>query len=95
MGATLNTAAATDGYSMADRGPWLAFKNRGSLKVLVEGDARLLNPYGVMLVNPKRHPHTKAAAGQKFIDWLISPTGQSAIAGFKINGEPLFRANAK
>jgi len=63
--------------------------------VLVEGDARLLNPYGVMLVNPKRHPHTKVAAGQKFIDWLVSPTGQAAIAGFKINGEQLFRANAK
>ncbi len=95
MGATLNTAAATDSYSMADRGTWLAFNNRGSLKVLVEGDTRLLNPYGVMLVNPKRHPHTKAEAGQKFIDWLISPTGQAAIAGFKINGEPLFKANAK
>jgi len=95
MGATLNTAAAMNGYSMSDRGTWLAFKNRGDLKVLVEGDARLLNPYGVMLVSQKRHPHTKVAAGQKFIDWLVSPEGQSAIAGFKINGEQLFRANAK
>jgi len=95
MGATLNTASAMNGYSMSDRGTWLAFKNRGDLKVLVEGDTRLLNPYGVMLVSPKRYPHTKVAAGQKFIDWLISPTGQAAIAGFKINGEQLFRANAK
>jgi tungstate transport system substrate-binding protein len=95
MGATLNTAVAMNGYTMSDRGTWLAFRNRGDTKVLVQGDKRLLNPYGVMLVNPKRHPHTKAAAGQKFIDWLISDEGQAAIAGFKINGEQLFRANPK
>jgi tungstate transport system substrate-binding protein len=95
MGATLNTASAMNGYSMSDRGTWLAFQNRGDLKVLVEGDARLLNPYGVILVNPKRHPHVKAAAGQKLIDWLISPQGQAAIDTFKINGEQLFQANAK
>jgi tungstate transport system substrate-binding protein len=95
MGATLNTAAAMNGYTMSDRGTWLAFRNRGDLKVLVQGDKRLLNPYGVMLVNPKRHPHTKAAAGQKFIDWLISGVGQAAIAGFRIGGEQLFKANAQ
>jgi tungstate transport system substrate-binding protein len=94
MGATLNTAVAMNGYSMTDRGTWLAFKNRGDLKILVEGDKRLLNPYGVMLVNPGRHPHVKAAAGQKFIDWLISPQGQAAIANFKINDQQLFKANA-
>jgi len=95
MGATLNTASAMNGYCMSDRGTWLAFKNRGDLKVLVEGEARLLNPYGVMLVSSGAHPHTKVAAGQKFIDWLVSATGQAAIAAFKINGEQLFRANAK
>ena len=95
MGATLNTAAAMNGYTMTDRGTWLAFRNRGDLKILVEGDKRLLNPYAVMLVNPERHPHVKAAAGQTFIDWLVSPAGQAAIADFKINGEPLFKANAQ
>ncbi len=95
MGATLNTASAMNGYSMSDRGTWLAFKNRGELAVLVEGDQRLLNPYGVILVDKKRHPHVKAQAGQMLIDWLISPEGQNAIAAFKINGEQLFRANAK
>ena len=95
MGAPLNTAAAMNGYTMTDRGTWLAFRNRGDLKILVEGDKRLLNPYAVMLVNPERHPHVKAAAGQTFIDWLVSPAGQAAIADFKINGEPLFKANAQ
>ncbi len=94
MGATLNTASAMGGYSMSDRGTWLAFLNRGDLKVLVEGDKRLLNPYGIILVNPKRHPHTKVKAGQKLIDWLVSKEGQDAIAAFKINGEQLFRPNA-
>jgi len=94
MGATLNTASAMNGYTLSDRGTWLAFQNRGDLKVLLEGDERLLNPYGVILVNAERHPHVKAAAGQKLIDWLVSPKGQTAIAGFRINGEPLFRANA-
>ncbi len=95
MGATLNTAAAVNGYAMTDRGTWLAFKNSGDLKILVEGDTRLLNPYGVILVNPQRHPHVKAAAGQKFIDWLVSAPAQAAIAGFRINGEPLFKGNAR
>jgi tungstate transport system substrate-binding protein len=95
MGATLNTASAMNGYSMSDRGTWLAFQNRGDLRVLVEGDQRLLNPYGVILVNPKRHPHVKTKAGQKLIDWLVSAQGQTAIAAFKINGEQLFRPNAK
>lgn len=95
MGATLNTASAMNGYSMSDRGTWLAFQNRGDLKVLVEGDTRLLNPYGVILVDPKRHHHVKVEAAQKLIDWLVSPTGQNAIAAFKINGEQLFRPNAK
>jgi tungstate transport system substrate-binding protein len=95
MGATLNMASAMNGYSLADRGTWLAFKNRKKLKILVEGDTRLLNPYGVILVNPKRHPHVKAAAGKKLIDWLISKEGQSAISAFKINGEQLFKGSLK
>ena len=94
MGATLNTASGMNGYSMSDRGTWLAFQNRGDLTVLVEGDQRLLNPYGVILVDEKRHPHVKSADGQMFIDWLISKEGQDAIAAFKINGEQLFRPNA-
>jgi len=95
MGATLNTASAMNGYALADRGTWLAFKNRGRLKVLVEGDSRLLNPYGAILVNPKHHPHVKAAAGQKLIDWLISKAGQRAIENFKIGGEQLFRGSVR
>jgi len=95
MGATLNMASAMNGYSLADRGTWLAFKNKGKLRVLVEGDTRLLNPYGVILVNPKRHPHVKAAAGKKLIDWLISKEGQSAIKAFKINGKQLFKSSLK
>lgn len=95
MGATLNTASAMNGYSMSDRGTWLAFQNRGDLVVLVEGDKRLLNPYGVILVDQKRHRHVKTQAGQRLIDWLVSDTGQNAIAGFKINGEQLFRPNAQ
>ena len=93
MGATLNMASAMNGYSLSDRGTWLAFKNKGKLKVLVEGDKRLLNPYGVILVNPKLHPHVKATGGKKLIDWLISKEGQSAITDFKINGEQLFNSN--
>ena len=95
MGATLNSASAMNGYCLADRGTWLAFKNRGQLKVLVEGDTRLLNPYGVILVNPKRHPHVKAAAGQKLIDWLISEEGQRAIDGYTIGGEQLFKGSTE
>ena len=93
MGATLNMASAMNGYSLVDRGTWLTFKNKRKMEVLVEGDIRLLNSYGVILVNPKRHPHVKAAAGQKLIDWLISEEGQSAITAFKINGEQLFKGN--
>jgi tungstate transport system substrate-binding protein len=94
MGATLNTAVAMNGYALTDRGTWLPFKNRGELKILVEGDPRLFNPYGVMLVNPQRHPHVRKTEGQAFIDWLIGPKGQAAIAGFKIEGQPGFFPSA-
>jgi tungstate transport system substrate-binding protein len=94
MGATLNTAAAMSGYALTDRGTWLSFKNRGDLEVLVEGDERLFNPYGVILVNEKKHPHVKTEQGRKFVDWLVSPAGQAAIADFKVNGEQLFKPNA-
>ena len=94
MGPALNTAAAMNAYILADRGTWLSFKNRGDLAIAVQGDPRLFNQYGVMLVNPTRHPHVKAAMGQAFIDWLISPQGQQAIADYRINGEQLFFANA-
>jgi tungstate transport system substrate-binding protein len=94
MGPTLNTASAMNAYVLADRGTWLAFRNRGDLTILVEGDRRLFNQYGAMLVNPAKHPHVKAALGQQFIDWLVSPRGQEAIAGYKIGGEQLFFANA-
>ena len=94
MGPALNTAAAQDAYILSDRGTWLAFRNRQTLRILVEGDARLFNQYGVMPVSPTRHPHVKAAEGQRFIDWLLSGAGQQAIAGFRINGEQLFFPNA-
>jgi tungstate transport system substrate-binding protein len=94
MGPALNTAAAQNAYILADRGTWLAFRNRQELRIVTEGDERLFNQYGVMLVNPQRHPHVKAEAGQRFIDWLVSPAGQAAIAGFRINGEQLFFPNA-
>jgi len=94
MGPTLNTAAAQNAYTMSDRGTWLAFRNRQDLRILVEGDARLFNQYGVMLVNPQRYPHVKAADGQRFINWIVSPAGQRAIASFQINGEQLFFPNA-
>src|SRR5262249_12469148 len=90
MGAALNIAAASNAYVLADRGTWLAFKNRGDLAILVEGDKRLFNQYGVMLVNPAKHPTVKKDPGQQFIDWLISPEGQRAIASYKINGQQLF-----
>jgi tungstate transport system substrate-binding protein len=83
-----------DAYILADRGTWLAFKNRGDLTILVEGDKRLFNQYGVMLVNCDKHPNVKKELGQQFIDWLISPAGQKLIAGYKINGEQLFYPNA-
>jgi len=95
MGPTLNTASSMNGYVLADRGTWLSFKNRGDLTILVEGDKKLFNQYGVMLVNPTRHQHVKADLGQQFIDWLVSPKGQEAIAGYKIGGEQLFFPNAK
>ena len=90
MGPALNTAAAMNAYILADRGTWLAFKNRQNLKIIVEGDSKLFNQYGVILVNPKKHPQVKAQAGQKFIDWLVSAEGQGVIASYKIDGEQLF-----
>jgi tungstate transport system substrate-binding protein len=94
MGAALNMASASNAYVLSDRGTWLAFQNRGDLAILVEGDKRLFNQYGVMLVNPAKHPTVKKDLGQQFIDWLISPEGQKAIAGYKINGQQLFYPNA-
>jgi len=94
MGPALNMASSTGAYVLADRGTWLNFKNRGDLKVLVEGDQRLFNQYGVMLVNPAKHPHVKVADGQKFIDWLTTSAGQTVIAGYKIGSEQLFFPNA-
>jgi len=94
MGAALNTAEASNGYVLSDRGTWLSFKNKGDLQILVEGDKRLFNQYGVMLVNPAKHPNVKKELGQAFVDWLISPEGQKAIANYKINGEQLFYPNA-
>ena len=90
MGPALYTASGMNAYLLTDRGTWLSFRNRGELKVLVEGDRRLFNPYGVMLVNPARHAHVKAEAGQRFIDWLVSPAGQNTIADYRIDGEQLF-----
>jgi tungstate transport system substrate-binding protein len=95
MGPALNIAASTNAYVLADRGTWLSFKNRADLAVLVEGDARLFNPYGVIVVNPARHPHVKTALAQSFADWVVSPAGQASIAGYKIGGEPLFFPSAK
>ena len=94
MGPTLNTAAQMNAYALTDRGTWLSFGNRGDLEIVFEGDDALFNPYGVILVNPTRHPHVKAEAGQAFVDWLISADGQKAIADYKINGEQLFFPNA-
>ena len=97
MGPALNIAANTPGggaYVLADRGTWLNFKNRADLAVLVEGDTKLFNQYGVMVVNPAKHPQTKTVEAQKFVDWVTSPAGQSVIAGYKINGEQLFFPNA-
>jgi tungstate transport system substrate-binding protein len=94
MGAALNTASAANAYVLADRGTWLSFKNRGDLDILVAGDKRLFNQYGVILVNPEKHPHVKKDLGQAFINWLISPEGQKAIADYKINGQELFFPNA-
>ena len=90
MGTTLNIASGMDAYTLTDRGTWVNFGNKGNLAILVEGDRRLFNPYGVILVNPRRHPHVKAADGQTFIDWLLSPDGQGAIAAYRIDGQPVF-----
>ena len=95
MGAALNMAAASAAYLLSDRGTWLSFKNRGELSFLVEGDRRLFNQYGVMLVNPARHPNVKATEGQAFVNWLISPEGQRTIAEYKVGGEQLFFPNAQ
>jgi len=95
MGPALNTAAAAEAYLLADRGTWISFRNRQSLAILTEGDRRLFNQYGVMLVNPARHPHVKAADGQRFVDWLVSPSGQRSIAAYRIEGEQLFFPNAE
>lgn len=95
MGPALNMASSMNAYTLADRGTWLSFKNRGDLTILIEGDTRLFNQYGVILVNPAKHPHIKKMEGQRFIDWLVSEKGQSAIADYKIAGEQLFFPNAK
>ena len=95
MGPALNTASSMGAYILADRGTWLAFKNRGDLTILVEGDKRLFNQYGVMLVNPAKHPHVKKDLGQTFVDWVVSPNGQRAIAQYTINGQQFFFPNAK
>jgi tungstate transport system substrate-binding protein len=94
MGAALNTASAMNAYVLSDRGTWISFKNRSDLDVVVEGDKRLFNQYGVMLVNPEKHPSVKKELGQAFVDWLISPEGQAAIAGYKIDGQQLFFPDA-
>lgn len=95
MGATLNTAAQMPAYALTDRATWISFQNRGPLEISVEGDAKLFNQYGVILVNPETHKHVKKAEGQAFIDWLVSGEGQKAIADYKLNGQPLFFPNAK
>ena len=95
MGPTLNTASGMNAYALTDRGTWLSFKNRGDLVIAVEGDKRLFNQYGVILVNPAKHPHVKNAMGQAFVDWIVSPEGQAAIAAYKIGGEQLFFPNFK
>jgi tungstate transport system substrate-binding protein len=95
MGATLNTASGLEAYTLTDRGTWLSFANRGTLTILIEGDRRLFNQYGVILVSPTKHPHVKAADGQRFIDWLLSDHGQQAIAAFRVAGEQAFFPNAR
>ena len=94
MGPALNIAASAGGYALADRGTWLGFRNRGDLAVLVEGDTRLFNQYGVMAVSPARHPHVRAAEAQRFVDWIVSPAGQAAIAAYRIAGQQPFFPNA-
>jgi tungstate transport system substrate-binding protein len=94
MGAALNAASGMNGYVLSDRGTWISFRNRGDLQIVVEGDKRLFNQYGVMLVNPEKYPSVKKDLGQSFIDWLVSPEGQAAIAGYKIDGQQLFFPDA-
>jgi tungstate transport system substrate-binding protein len=94
MGPALNIASSSNAYTLSDRGTWLSFRNRGDLVILVEGDKRLFNQYGVMVVNPKKFPHVKADAAQKFVDWVTGPAGQATIASYKINGEQLFFPDA-
>src|SRR3954470_15213881 len=94
MGPALNIASSTGAYALSDRATWLTFANRGDLVVLVEGDSRMFNQYGVMVVNPQKFPHVKAAEAQKFVDWVTSPAGQAVIASYKVNGEQLFFPNA-
>jgi tungstate transport system substrate-binding protein len=94
MGAALNTSGAMGAYVLADRATWISFRNRGDLEIVVEGDRRLFNQYGVMLVNPAKHPHVKASEGQAFVDWLVSPEGQKAITDYRIDGQQLFFPNA-
>src|SRR3979411_899421 len=95
MGAALNTAGAMNAYVLSDRGTWISFKNRGDLEIVVEGDKRLFNQYGIMLVNPEKFPSVKKELGQTFVDWLVSPEGQAAIAGYKIDGQQLFFPDAE
>jgi tungstate transport system substrate-binding protein len=95
MGPALNIASSLAGYVLADRGTWLSFRNRGPLAVLVEGDRRLFNPYGVIVVNPARHPHVRHELAQAFADWLVSPAGQASIASYRIEGQQLFFPNAQ
>ena len=95
MGAALNTAGAMNAYVLSDRGTWISFRNRGDLEIVVEGDKRLFNQYGVMLVNPEKYPSVKQELGQSFVDWLVSPEGQAAIAGYKIDGQQLFFPDAE
>ena len=95
MGAALNTASAMNAYVLSDRGTWISFKNRGELAIAVEGDKRLFNQYGIMLVNPLKHPNVRKDLGQAFVDWVISPEGQKAIADYRIGGDQLFFPNAK
>jgi tungstate transport system substrate-binding protein len=95
MGAALNTAGAMNGYVLSDRGTWISFKNRGDLGIVVEGDRRLFNQYGVMLVNPAKYPSVKKELGQTFVDWLVSPEGQAVIAGYRIDGQQLFFPDAE
>ena len=94
MGAALNTSAAMGAYVLSDRGTWISFKNKDALQIVVEGDKRLFNQYGIMLVNPEKHPTVKKDLGQAFIDWIISAEGQNAIRGYRIEGEQLFFPNA-